>query len=122
MKKTVTGKRLISFVVVLLVVGSAESVRADSFYANVVSCCQVTSTSPVSISSGVVTFDAFTGQAGASAGPGVLGGFSQAAYDYTSGTMGGGSNFAQEDSLFDLTGIHITGAGSPSDHITVYFN
>lgn len=115
-------KKAVASLVVLLVLGFANSARADSFYANVVGCCQVTSSSPVNINSGVVTFDAFTGQAGASAGPGTLGGFSTASYNYTSGTQGGGSNYAQEDSLFNLTGIHITGPGSPSDHITVYFN
>lgn len=117
--------RLVSFFLSVLVFASGIVARADSFYANVVGCCQVTSSSAVSLNSGIVTFDAFTGQAIATAGPGVLGGLSSAAYDFTSGTQGGGSNFAQEDSLFTLTGIHITGPADlsgPSYPITVFFN
>lgn len=115
----------LTLLLLVLALGSAEAAWADSFYANVVGCCQITSSSPVSLNSGVVTFNAFTGQASASAGPGVLGGLSSAAYDFTSGTLGGGSNFAQEDSLFTLTGIHITGPtdlAGPSHPITVSFN
>lgn len=115
-------KKAVASIVVLLVLGFSDRASADSFYAHVVGCCQTTSSSPVNLNRGVVKVDAFTGQAGASAGPGTLGGFSQAAYDYTSGTQGGGSNAAQEDSSFSLTGIHITGPAGVTDHITVYFN
>lgn len=116
---------LFPVVLFALALGPASAARADSYYANVVGCCQITSSTPVSLSSGVVTAGAFTGQASASASPGVLGGFSSAAYDFTSGTLGGGSNFAQEDSLFSLIGIHITGPADlsgPSHPITVAFN
>ena len=122
MKTAVLAQRLVAFVIVLVMIGLAQNARADSFYANVVGCCQANSASPVSLSSGVVASGQFTGQGYASAGPGTLGGLSYASLTYTGPFDTPGSGFAQENSQFTLTGIHITGPSSAPITISVNVN